>query len=444
MSKIKNLSETSFLKLFFAFMSAAVLIGAVCMPDRANMVSGLWEILSNPIKQPSNGFVIGGYAATFLSVGLVCATFTLLACVIPGVTLNAASTLGFVITMGFSFWGINMINIWPPIVGCVLYAIVKKQPVAKTFNAMMFCTGVTPIFSDLLLRYPGTEIGFSLAGFVIFLIAGAAVGFFMPAGLEHAPNVHKGFDLYSAAVPVGFSAFALYCIFYRTMGIGIPEGIGGDLTVQNPFATNLFCIIFFAACIILALAAGCKPGDYINMLKDPDHVGDIASKYGNHVMLMNVGIYGLFILAYYNLIGAQFNAVIVGVMFCMLCTCNSGSTPKNVWPIMLGYVVASFAFGRISAMIGGNFDCAVNAQAIAIGLCFANGLSPIASKYGWFWGFVSAVMHYCLVTTVPNLYGGMCLYNGGLTAALTCLLMVPQLERFCKTKAERREARAAK
>ena len=65
MSKIKNLSETSFLKLFFAFMSAAVLIGAVCMPDRANMVSGLWEILSNPIKQPSNGFVIGGYAATF-------------------------------------------------------------------------------------------------------------------------------------------------------------------------------------------------------------------------------------------------------------------------------------------------------------------------------------------------------------------------------------------
>jgi hypothetical protein len=27
----------------------------------------------------------------------------------------------------------------------------------------------------------------------------------------------------------------------------------------------------------------------------------------------------------------------------------------------------------------------INAQAIAIGLCFANGLSPITSKYGWFY-----------------------------------------------------------
>lgn len=443
MNKIKSMSESSFLKLFFAFLSLAFLVGACCMPDRSAMVSGLWEILSNPIKQPSNGFVIGGYAATFLSVSLVCFVFTALAYLIPGCTVNTVTTLGFVLTAGFSFWGINLFNIWPTMIGCVLYAVVKKQPVSKVYNAMLFCTGVTPIFSELLLRYPGTDIGFSLAGVILCAVAGIAVGFFMPAGLEHAPNIHKGFDLYSAAVPVGFSAFALYCIFFRTLGIAIPEGVGSDLTVQNPVATNLFCIVFFGLCVILALAIGCKPGDYIKMLMDPDHVNGISAKYGNAVMLMNVGIFGLFILAYYNLIGAQFNAVIFGVMFCMLCTCNSGSTPKNVWPIMLGYVVASFVFGKISAMIGGSFDCAVNAQAIAIGLCFANGLSPICSKYGWFWGFIAAIMHYCLVTTVPNLYGGMCLYNGGLTAALTCLLMVPQLERFCKTKAERRAAKSA-
>jgi len=39
---------------------------------------------------------------------------------------------------------------------------------------------------------------------------------------------------------------------------------------------------------------------------------------------------------------------------------------------------------------------------------------------------------------VPQLHGGMCLYNGGFTAALVCLLMLPSLERFFRTKNERR------
>ena len=41
-------------------------------------------------------------------------------------------------------------------------------------------------------------------------------------------------------------------------------------------------------------------------------------------------------------------------------------------------------------------------------------------------------------STVPELHGGMCLYNGGFTAALVCLLMVPGLERHFMTKHERR------
>ena len=50
MKKIKNLSEGSFLKLLFAFLSACFLIAAVCMPDRANIFTGLWNILSSPVK----------------------------------------------------------------------------------------------------------------------------------------------------------------------------------------------------------------------------------------------------------------------------------------------------------------------------------------------------------------------------------------------------------
>jgi hypothetical protein len=47
-----------------------------------------------------------------------------------------------------------------------------------------------------------------------------------------------------------------------------------------------------------------------------------------------------------------------------------------------------------------------------------------------------------MVTTVPSLHGGFCLYNGGFTAALVCLLMVPALERMLKTKEEKRALKA--
>lgn len=71
MNKIKNLSEGSFLKLLFAFLSACFLIAAVCMPDRGTMFTGLWNILSQSSKISANYFAMGGYAATFLNMGLV-------------------------------------------------------------------------------------------------------------------------------------------------------------------------------------------------------------------------------------------------------------------------------------------------------------------------------------------------------------------------------------
>ena len=77
-----------------------------------------------------------------------------------------------------------------------------------------------------------------------------------------------------------------------------------------------------------------------------------------------------------------------------------------------------------------------------VGLCFANGLSPVAGKYGWPAGIVAGAMHYLLVTSVPNLHGGFCLYNGGFTAALVCILLVPQLESFARTREEKLKTKA--
>ena len=445
MNKLKNLSESSFLKLLFAFLTGAFLIGAVCMPDRAQMFTGLWQILTQPSKVSTNYFAVGGYAATFLNMGLVALISLGLFVVCKG-TPNNVSTLAFILTLGFGSWGINILNIWPTILGVVIYGLVKKEKMGSLVNAMLFSTGIAPLITDLLIRYPHAEVvGFNLPGLGIALLVGFVIGFFLPAGLAHSPKVHKGFDLYSAALPIGMTAFFLQATLFKTMGVALPAAPSADtLQVASPLIVNIFCCTVFGLCIVFAFLLGCKPKDYWRLLSDPALVNNFSSTYGNATFLMNVGVYGLFILAYYNLVGATFNGVTFGIIFCMLACCNSGSHPGNVWPIMLGYVVSSFVFGWLSTLAGGTFTGAANAKAICVGLCYTNGLSPIADKYGWRYGFIASVMHYLLVTSVPTLHGGYCLYNGGFTAALICLILVPELERFFKTKEERKEARLAK
>ena len=444
MKKIKSLSESSFLKLLFAFFTAAFLIAAVCMPDRGNMFTGLWKILTGPSKVSTNYFAVGGYAATFLNMGLVALICLGLYC-LPGAVATNVSTLAFILTLGFGSWGINVLNIWPTFLGVVLYGLVKKEKLTSLVNAMLFSTGIAPLITDLLIRYPSAEvIGFNWPGLGVAMLVGLAIGFFLPAGLAASPKVHKGFDLYSAALPVGMTAFFLQATLYKTMGVALPAAPAAEtLQVASQLTVNIFCISLFGLCIVFAFLLGCKPKDYWNLLKDPALVTNFSSTYGNATFLMNVGVYGLFILGYYNLVGATFNGITFGIIFCMLACCNSGSHPGNVWPIMLGYVVSSFVFGWLSQLAGGTFSGAVNAQAICVGLCYANGLSPIADKYGWRYGFVAAIMHYLLVTSVPTLHGGFCLYNGGFTAALICIILVPELERFFKTKEERKERRLA-
>ncbi len=445
MKTLKNLSESSFLKLVFAFLTAAFLAAAVCMPDRATMLTGLWEILSQPSKVSTNYFAVGGYAATFLNMGLVALICLGLYC-LPGAVANNASNLAFLLTLGFGSWGINILNIWPTILGVVVYCLVKKEKLSANVNAMLFSTGIAPLITDLMIRYPHPEmVGFNLPGMGIALLVGLIIGFFLPAGLAASPKIHKGFDLYSAALPIGMTAFFLNAALYKTLGVALPAAPdGATLQVASQMTVNIFCGAVFGLCILFAFLLGCKPKDYWRLLKDPALVTNFSSTYGNAVYLMNLGVFGLFILGYYNLIGATFNGVTFGIIFCMLSTCNSGSHPGNVWPIMLGYFAASVVFGWLSALVGGTFSLAINAQAICVGLCYANGLSPIADKYGWRYGFIAAIMHYLLVTSVPTLHGGYCLYNGGFTAALICIILVPELERFFRTKEERKEAKLAK
>ena len=440
MRNVKHLSERAFLKRFFFFFSSAFLIAAFFMPDRADMIPGLIRIIKNPTLSSTNAFSIGGYAATFLNMGLLGLICSVLYC-IPGNKPNHEAVLVTLLTIGFGSWGIHILNIWPTMMGVVVYCLVRKKPLGNYTNLMMLTTGLAPFISEILVRYPyDYVVEISLPRVLLAFAVGIPAGFTIPAGLRNASKVHRGLTIYSAALPVGMAAFLMQSVLYRVMGVEIPASVS-DLHVASPVIVNTFCCILFGAIVLAARILGCRPKQYLRLLLDPELVTNFSATYGNEVMLMNTGIFGFFILGYYNLIGAEFNGVTFGVIFCMLCTCNAGSHPANVFPIMLGYALISQLFHLVAPLAHGSFTQYLNAQAIVVGLCYANGLSLLSDQYGWFWGMFAAILHFCMVTTTPLVHGGMCLYNGGFTTGLVCLLLVPTLEKIVDPKLVRRAAR---
>ncbi|MBQ7871618.1 MAG: DUF1576 domain-containing protein [Oscillospiraceae bacterium] len=143
MKKINNLPQERFLRLFFAFISLCFLVAAPFMPDRANMFSGLWKILTGTCKISTNYFALGGFAATFLNMGLVGLLCTAL-CFLPGAKPNNVSTLGVLLTIGFASWGMNLLNMIPTMLGVCLFCLVKKEKLGSMSNAMMYSTGIAP------------------------------------------------------------------------------------------------------------------------------------------------------------------------------------------------------------------------------------------------------------------------------------------------------------
>ena len=252
---------------------------------------------------------------------------------LPGSKPDGVSVLAYFLTAGFCFWGITVLNIWFCFAGVLIGCLIRKVKFYTQGNVFLFSTGIAPLMTDLLIRYPGAESrGVTLFGAVLTLLVCTVIGLILPAGLAHSPKVHKGYDLYSAAVPVGLTAFFLRAVLYRVLGGTLPDGVGVGAGDGNWAVCNIFCIAVFVLALVLGLGLGGSFRQYGELLKDSGFGADYGAKYGTGTAILNFAIYGLFIVLYYNLIGAKWNAATLGCVFCMVCCCFKGSHPANVWP----------------------------------------------------------------------------------------------------------------
>lgn len=399
--------------------SLAAIITGLLEGDISETLKGFWTILTSPAQLTIDYFKLGTVGATYLNSGLVG-----LGCIavlwMSRFELNGISLMAFFLCIGFSFFGINFLNIWPCILGAWLFTKVARKPFASQVNIALFATCMAPFVSEVMFRYPIFEdLAYAwvfkiLAGLLVGIFAGVMMVFLCP----HGPNIHKGYSLYNAAAVGGFIAIFIFSLLFKAAGIETPTNT--DLGESQTVVVNTFAIVMAVLSIVTGfIMNGMSFKGYSKVITATGYKCDFTQSAGTPLTLINIGVFGLFVTAYYNIVGASFTGPTQGCMICLLAITACGAHPLNMLPIMIGYALATtFCAFELST------------QSIIIGLCFSGAMIPISGRFGSVSGIIAGLIHAILVTNVVTFHGGFLLYNGGFTSALVTILLIPVLEYF--------------
>lgn len=425
----------------------AALAAAAYTGEWRQVLPQFWRLLTSPSKLITDYFSLGGLSSAFLNAGLCGLAMAIIGTRVrkpmgPGVLT------GFFLVIAHAFYGLNLLNLWPCFLGVYLYCRVRKLRFSLHFPTAMYATSLGPFISEMLFRYTTPEQfdparpQITLAGVLLALVVGVAAGFLIPAMLPGFRAMHKAYNLYNAGITIGLLGFFLFSLLYRCMGQPVPAALVGDNAVYAAHNHSfggfvlIYLLLLFGACLLVGwLRNGRSFSGYSALLASSGHGADFSQQFGMPLCLINLGLYGFCVMAYMTAVifltpGAGFTGPTLGVTLASVSFFASGQHPRNVWPIFGGYVLLYAGVSAVSALSGSPAGWTLSTQAYLNGLAFATGLCPIAGKFGARAGVTAGFVCAVLCNSASAIHGGFVLYNGGLTAGLTCLILVPVLEHY--------------
>ena len=229
---------------------------------------------------------------------------------------------------------------------------------------------------------------------------------------------------------------------YKTYGVTAPEpfkliNITYDIHKHSygAFVISFFLIVFVSFLIMGWYMNGKTFKGYEKLMESTGHRVNFFDNYGPALVYINIGFYGLMMLTYFTVVialtdGAGFTGATTGIILASITFCSQGQHPKNVWPVLLGYVVL---FGMVSISklaFGLELPWTLSTQTYMNGAAFATGLCPIVGCYGRRYGVIAGIMCAAMCASTSSIHGGFMLYNGGFTTGITALILIPCLEYY--------------
>lgn len=428
---------------------AACPLAALYTGEWGQVLPGFARILFSPCPLVTDYYRLGSLASAFLNAGL-CGLACAALMYFTGHDCTGSFWAGYFLVIAHCFYGLNFINMWPPILGILLYCRWAKISFGDNLDIAMFSTAFGPFISELLFRYPLEErwilrfgwVQLNLAGVVFALLLGVFLGFAIPAVLPATHLLHRGYNLYNGGLAFGILGMLIYAFLYRTMGIVPPAPAAPENAVYDAHGGSylLFANLFFAVVFLAFWGIGWKYNGrsfagYKKLLSDTGYRTDFLQKYTAPCVLINLGLYGFLMLFYFDAVvlltdGAGFTGPTCGVIIAAMTFAATGQHPKNVWPILAGYVSLSVLVWGIFLLLGKPLPWTLSTQGYINGVAFATGLCPFAGCYGPVVGVIAGAICAAMCTTTGLMHGGFVLYNGGLTAGITAIILTALLDHY--------------
>lgn len=389
------------------------LLGGLFTSTPYEILTGLKKILLTPDILITDYIAIGGIGATLFNAGLT-SIISILILILLKIKPNGSTIMALFLMTGFSFFGKNLLNIWPIMFGVYLFSKHKKEPLLNYSLVMLLSTALAPTVSQLSFTSDNVILGLILGA-----VVGIITGFILAPVASHCLLAHSGYNLYNIGFAGGLIATLLMSIF-RSFGI--------DFETRLIWYTgNDTALIIFMICISLYLIfAGIYFGDnHMDKLnKLSKHSGrlitDFYFLYGDTTYI-NMGILGLFSTIFLLIIGGPLNGPTMGAIFTIMGFGSFGKHLKNMVPILIGSTIAGIL----------NINPLSN-PGIILAILFSTCLAPIAGKFGTLMGIIAGFLHVCLCMNVGYLHGGLNLYNNGLAGGLVAMILVPLIITFRK------------
>jgi Protein of unknown function (DUF1576) len=401
--------------IFLLVIYGAFIIIAFIMDSPKEIFLGLKEIITTSDILVTDYVELGGIGAALVNSSLT-SIFSIIILFINKVKPNGATIMSLWLMTGFAFFGKNILNIWPIIIGVFIYSEYQKEPFLNYSLVAILSTTLAPAVSQLAYtnhfnsKFIAILIGYGLGIFIGFIIAPIS---------SHVLKSHSGFNLYNVGFAGGLVA-TIFMSLFRLVGIEFESRL-----IWHSGSNLFFSILVFSVCLFLifvGLYSNPKPKEKLKaILKEPGRlVTDYYLLFGE-TCYINMGILGIISTTLVLILGADLNGPTISGIFTIIGFGALGKHPKNVIPVLIGAILCSFIHENL-----------ITSPSLIIAVLFSTALAPIAGKFGWLIGIIAGFLHVSTVVNVGYLHGGLNLYNNGLAAGFVAMVLIPVVSIFKK------------
>ncbi|MDA9470258.1 DUF1576 domain-containing protein [Enterococcus sp. 5H] len=422
----KNQTNRSYY-LLIGYCILLLIIGFLSEPF-TTLLAGMILILTSPSNLLTDYIELGTLGSAFVNSGLLTLISVLLAKK-EKVPINGAIIAALFTVSGCSFFGKNLYNSIPIIIGGLCYARLVKKPFSQFIVVSLFGSALSPIISYLTF---GLSLPFAFS-VPLGCIVGILIGMILPPLASHVLTFHQGFSLYN----VGFTSGLIAMIF-----TGILRMFGWKIEGKNLISTAyhkellLFLIFLFLLMFLVGFILNhfSLKGFKAISKTSGKLITDFISIAGIGATMMNMAIIGLLLVGYTQLSHSTLNGPIVGAILSAVGFSAFGNHLLNSLPLLVSVY--------LTAQLSSVFE--IDQTTVVLAGIFGTGLAPIAGYYGITFGLLAGFLHMSIVTNVSYLHGGLNLYNNGFSTGFVAAVMVPLLDNILQIRKVKQHARKRK